>query len=109
MSPILAGSFALFIAAAGWFYAFYSRSAQRMASVEAEAINQRRIRLRRVGGVLLIGLAMLFYVGAAGVDWSKPTLWFAAIWLAVLLLLAIVTWLALVDLRLTQQLRKRRP
>jgi len=106
--PVLSGIFALLIAAAGWFYMFYSNAAHKLAGIEETAINTRRIRLRRVGGFLLILLAMLLYIGSAVVSWDPPTIWFAATWLGVMLLLGVVTILALVDLRLTNQLRQRR-
>ena len=44
----------------------------------------------------------------AVVNWDPPTLWFAVIWLGVMVLVAAVTILALLDLRLTNQLRHRR-
>ncbi len=106
--PILTGIFSLMIAAAGWYYLFYSDAVHRLAAVEDVAINTRRVRIRRLGSVLLILLAMLFYVGSAVVSWDEPTVWFAVIWLGVMVLVGVVTILALLDLRLTNQLRQRR-
>lgn len=106
--PYLSGIFALMIAAAGWYYLFYPNAAHKLAGVEETAINTRRIRLRRVGGFLLIVLAMLLYIGSVVVSWDPPTVWFAATWLGVMILVGAVTILALVDLRLTSQLRQRR-
>ena len=106
--PNFTGIFALLVAAAGWFYLFYSRAAERLAGVEETAINVKRVRLRRVGGFVLIALAMLLYVGGAVVDWDRPTIWFLVTWVAIMLLLAVVTGLALIDLRLTTQLRQHR-
>jgi hypothetical protein len=105
---VIAAIFALLVAAAGWFYLFYSKAAHHLANVEDAPLNARRVRLRRGGGFLLIVLAMLLYVGSAVVDWDKPTVWFLITWVSVMLLLAVVTLLALLDLRLTRQLRRRR-
>jgi hypothetical protein len=98
----------LLIAAIGWYYLFYSRAASNLSSVEAMALNLRRARLRRLGGFLLLILAAVLYVGIAGVDWDKPTIWFAVTWIGVLVLLGTVTLLALIDLRWTSQLRRRK-
>jgi len=100
--------FSLLVAAAGWYYLFNSRAAEKLAGVEETALNLKRIRLRRIGGFLLLLLAMLFYIGGAVVDWDRPTIWFLVTWVAVMLLLGAVTCLALIDLRLTTQLRQRR-
>ena len=108
MQSILARLFPLLIAAIGWYYLFYSRAAMDLSGVEAAALNLRRVRLRRLGGFLLLALAMLLYIGIAGVDWDKPTIWFAVTWIGVLVLLATVTLLALIDLRYTSQLRRQR-
>ncbi len=108
MSPLIAGILALLTAAAGWFYLFNSQAAQRLTPLESPASNDRRLRLRRVGGFLMILLAMLLYIGAAVVDWQAPTLWFVITWLAVMLLLVAIVLLALIDLRLTRQLRQKR-
>jgi len=105
---LMAGIFSLLVAAAGWYYLFYSNAAHKLATLEETAINAKRIRLRRVGGFLLIALAMLLYIGSAVVDWEKPTVWFLITWFGVMVLLGAVTMLALIDLRLTNQLRQRR-
>lgn len=106
--PPLTGIFALLVAAAGWFYLFNSLAAVQLAGVEENSLNAKRVRLRRVGGFLLLLLGMLLYLGANVVDWDRPTIWFLITWGAVMLLLVMVTCLALIDLRLTTQLRQRR-
>jgi hypothetical protein len=108
MSSLLAGIFALVIGAAGWFYMFYSKAAASLQGFEEQSINTRRVRLRRIGGFCMILLAMGMYVGVAGLDWEKPTLWFAIVWVLVMALVFVITLLALIDLRLTKQLRQRR-
>lgn len=108
MNHLLAGIFALVVAAAGWFYLFYSKAAQNLQGIEEQATNLRRIRLRRIGGFCMILLAMAMYVGVVAFDWDKPTVWFGLVWVAVMALVFIITLLALIDLRLTRQLRDRR-
>jgi len=105
---IIPGIFALLVAAAGWFYLFYSRAAEKLALIEDSSLNLRRVRLRRTSGLLLIVLGMLLYAGSYSLDWDKPTVWFLVIWLGVMVLVGVVTLLALLDLRLTQKLRHSR-
>ncbi len=106
--PILPALFSLMIAIAGWYYLFNTRAAEQLAHVEDTALNSRRVRLRRIGGLLLLLLAMLFYIATAVVSWDQPTIWFLVSWLGVMILVGLVTLLALFDLRLTNQLRRRR-
>jgi hypothetical protein len=105
---IIPGIFALLVAAAGWFYLFYSRAAEKLALIEDASLNLRRVRLRRASGLLLILLGMLLYAGSYSLDWDKPSIWFLVIWLSVMVLVGVVTLLALLDLRLTQKLRHSR-
>ena len=104
----LAGIFALLTGASGWFYLFYSRAAHRLAGIEAQRLNERRVAMRRVGGVAMLLLAGFFFTGVYGLDeqaWSPFTLMF--VWLAVFVLLLAVVVLAMIDLRLTRKLRRR--
>jgi peptidoglycan/LPS O-acetylase OafA/YrhL len=102
----LAGIFALLTGASGWFYLFYSRAAQRLAGIEEQRLNDRRIALRRVGGVVMLLLAGFFFAGFYAFDDppSRPGL-FVGVWLAVFALLIAVVVLAMLDLRLTRKLR----
>ena len=96
--------FALFIAATGWHYAFHSVAGARLASFEAGSSNRSRVLMRRAGGLSLLTMGVLFYIG------FKPglePLWFIVIWLAVLLLLIVAVVLALLDVRLTRRLRRQ--
>ena len=93
---------------AGWFYMFYSKAAQGLGRVEEQRLNNHRIRLRRVGGAVMLVLAGLMYVGWYAVSLDPPTLAAAGVWLAVLVLLALLSVLAMVDMRLTLRLRQRR-
>jgi heme exporter protein D len=103
----LAALFALVVAAAGWFYLFYSKAAGRLGGVEARGANVLRVRLRRVNGVAMLSLAVLFYAGFnAVVDRAGP-LTFLAVWLGVMVLLATIVILVLVDVRLTAKLREQ--
>lgn len=108
MSQYFVGFFALLVAAAGWFYLFNSKAAEKLSVIEDQSLNARRIRLRRVGGFLMIVLALTLYAGVNVVSWEQPTIWFALTWIFVLFLLALITILALVDLRLTTKLRRSR-
>ena len=93
---------------AGWFYLFYSKAAHGLGVVEEQRLNARRIRLRRIGGTVMLALAVLMYVGWYAVSLDPPTPAAAGVWLAVLLLLGMLSLLALVDMRLTARLRHRR-
>ena len=107
MNP-LAAAFSLVVGAAGWYYLFYSRAAENLAGVEQQAINRRRVRLRRLGGVAMLLLAVGFYAGVVTVDSERSPAAFLAIWLGVLLLLGLIVLLGLIDLRLTLKLRRQR-
>jgi UDP-N-acetylmuramyl pentapeptide phosphotransferase/UDP-N-acetylglucosamine-1-phosphate transferase len=97
----------LLTAIAGWFYMFYSKAARDLGGVEDQALNHRRIVLRRVGGAVMLALAVLMYLGWYAVGLDPPTLTAAWVWLAVLVLLGALSLLALIDMRLTLRLRRR--
>ena len=97
--------FSLIVAAAGWFYLFYSRAAANLAAVEATPANRLRIRLRRVGGLMMILLAVSFYVGFVAIE-RRSARTAAAFLLAVFLTMSAIVVLGLVDLRLTHKLRR---
>jgi hypothetical protein len=104
----LAGIFALLTAAAGWYYLFYSRAAGRLSNVEDQRLNERRVRLRRIGGIGMVLLGGFFFAGIYGLEepgWSPGTL--MGIWLTVFVLLLVIVILAMIDLRLTYRLRAR--
>ena len=104
----LAAIFALLVAAAGWFYMFYSRAAHNLTGIENEEINLKRIRLRRIGGFVMFLLAIFFFAGFWTVDATQSAQLFMGIWLAVFILLGVIVLLGLIDLRLTWKLRDRR-
>jgi drug/metabolite transporter (DMT)-like permease len=104
----LGAIFSLLTAAAGWHYLFYSRAAHRLGILEDAALNERRVTLRRVNGVVMILLAIVFLLGFYTVDADLQPAAFLGIWVAVFLLLLAVVFLALIDLRLTFKLRDRR-
>lgn len=101
---VLADIVALLIAALGWYYLFYSRAAHKLGGLESERINARRVRLRRFGGGLVTLLGVLFFAGSQDI----PPVWFIVTWGSVMLLLAVLCIMALIDLRLTWDLRKHR-
>ena len=103
----VAGIFALLTGAAGWYYLFYSRAAHRLSAVEDQALNNRRIALRRVGGVAMLLLGGFFFAGFYWIDDPHPTpARFLGVWLTVFALLVVIVVLALIDLRLTRRLKR---
>src|SRR3954469_15610565 len=97
--------FSLFVAAAGWYYIFYSRAANRLCGIEDANINAMRVWLRRFNGLLMFLLAICFFAGFFAVDLDRPTKMTAIVWLAVCGLVLALLALGLVDLRLTWRLR----
>jgi hypothetical protein len=104
----LSSTFSLLVAAAGWYYMFYSRAATNLGEVEDQALNLRRQRLRRIGGFVMLLLAIAFYAGFNTVDVETSAAWFVAVWLSVFVLLMMIVLLAMIDLRLTWRLRRPR-
>jgi UDP-N-acetylmuramyl pentapeptide phosphotransferase/UDP-N-acetylglucosamine-1-phosphate transferase len=103
----LPGIFALLVAAAGGYYLFYSTAAQRLKGIENEQRNRLRIRLRRAGGVMILLLAVAFY--AMFVALRRQRLAAAGMLLLVVMgLMGAIVVLGLIDLRLTQHLRRDR-
>jgi peptidoglycan/LPS O-acetylase OafA/YrhL len=105
---VIPGIFAFLVAAAGWFYLFYSRSASSLAAVEAIETNRLRVRLRRLGGACMLVLGTAFYVGYYGSDRNEPGPVFAFSWLIVFVMMMTILVLAIADLRLTRRLRRMR-
>lgn len=104
---LLPAILALLTATAGWFYMFHSKAAEGLADVEERRLNLRRVRLRRVGGFVMICLGVMLYLGFHAADAEARPRVFLAVWLGVMLLLAVVVLLALIDVRLTLRLRHR--
>jgi drug/metabolite transporter (DMT)-like permease len=102
----LPGIFALLVAVAGWFYMFYSRAAQRLAGVENQRLNRRRVLLRRAGGLAMVILGACFYAGYYATDPKQPA--FAVLWFTVVMLMIFILVLGLIDLRLTRRLHEER-
>ncbi len=105
---VLGAIVSLLIAIVGWYYTFDTHAAEKLATVENAGINRLRIRLRRAGGCAMMALAICFFAGFYTVDFRDQPHAFVAIWIAVIALLATLVVLALVDLRLTSKLRRRR-
>jgi hypothetical protein len=111
---ILAGILSLLIAAAGWYYMFYSRAAHQLSGIEGAAANRKRITLRRVNGATMCALAVVLYIGTAALarqdeqGHPRPDVkLFAGMMLTLLLLIVALLVLGLMDLRLTHDLRRR--
>ena len=109
MPEALSTILSLLIGAAGWYYLFYSRAAQRLAEIEAQRANDRRVRLRRANGAAMIALAVLMYLGSRAVDSQERPRLFVSIWLAAFVSLCVIVALGLADVRLTLRLRNRAP
>ena len=87
---------------------FYSRAAQKLAEVEDQQLNERRVRLRKICGAAMMLLAICFFMLFWTLDPPEESkLAFLLVLIAVLLLLAAVIILAMIDVRLTRQLRSR--
>ncbi len=99
--------FALFVAAAGWYYLFYSSAAAKLAGVEDSQTNRLRIRLRRVCGGVIILMAAAFYAGTVAFE-NDRFMEAAVLFGAMMLLMLAMVLLGLVDLRLTNRLRRSR-
>jgi len=102
VGPILA----FLTAAAGWFYLFYSKAAERLAGLEAEQINRKRGRLRRIGGAVMLLLGVGLYLGFRAADADNHPGTFVVFWLINMGLMTALVLLALIDVRLTARLRK---
>jgi drug/metabolite transporter (DMT)-like permease len=105
---LVTGIFSLMVAAFGWYYMFYSRGATNLSGIERQDINRKRHRLRQVGGLVMMLLAIGMYAGFNSVDPQVSPSPFVMIWLGVFVLLLITVILAMIDLRLTWKLRQRR-
>lgn len=102
---ILPAIFALIVAAAGWFYLFYSRAATRLSSVEASRDNRTRVRFRQIGGVAMMLLAFAFYSLFVAVE-REDVQSAAGYMVAVLIFMMMILTLGILDLRLTRKLRR---
>jgi len=100
--------FSLLVAAAGWYYMFYSRAVANLSSIEDQSINRRRLRLRRAGGFIMFLLAIALFAGFHSVDSATSAQAFVLVWLSVFVLLLTVLLLAMADVRLTWKLRRNR-
>lgn len=105
---MLPTAFALLVAIAGWYYMFYSTAAHSLHGIESDRLNRRRIRLRRIGGLLMFLLAGCFYAGFNAFDATHPPKAYFYVWIAVFLLLIAIVVLGLIDLGLTWKLRQSR-
>jgi hypothetical protein len=105
----VAGIFALLTGAAGWFYLFYSRAAHKLSEIEDERLNQKRILLRRIGGVAMLLLGACFFAGFSGLEDPRwPAAAVMGVWLGVFALLLVIVILAMIDVRLTYRLNRNR-
>lgn len=96
--------FSLIVAAAGWFYIFYSKAASNLSTIEATETNRLRVRLRRVGGSVMILLAVSFYLGFVSLE-RHSAIGVVGFMSAVLVFMMVIVVLGLFDLRLTKKLR----
>jgi hypothetical protein len=103
----LPGILALLIAAAGWFYLFHSAAARRLEGIEGPGQNRLRVRLRQLGGGAMVVLAGAFYALSVMLSQRRAVASMILL-IGVLLLLLLIVVLALVDLKLTRDLRGKR-
>lgn len=103
---IFSAIFSFIIAAVGFHYAVYSSAALRLGEIENAAINRRRIFLRRFSGMMLIatGACLFLLFSSLQQEWSPILI--GLLLIATMLLMFGAGWLALVDLRMTNQLRR---
>ena len=104
----LPGWFSLLVGVAGWYYLFYSRAASKLGGIESEPINRQRARLRRLGGFVMLLLAIAMYAGFYTFDPKRSPVAFMLVWSTVFVLLLLIVFLAFLDLRLTARLRQNR-
>lgn len=98
--------FSIVVAAAGWFYILHAARASSLKGFETDRDNRLRIRLRRIGGVLMIALAVSFY-SAYSLAGDPDRRWIALFCVILtVLLLPTILFLAYVDLRLTRKMRE---
>jgi hypothetical protein len=73
---LLPAILALLVAAAGWYYAFYSSAAGKLSGIERPSANRLRVRLRRINGCLMIVLGALFFILASALEqkWRPLTI-----------------------------------
>ena len=108
MWEIISGIFALIVAAAGWYYMFYSRAARNLSVIENESMNRKRQRLRQINGFCMVVLAVCMFAGVYTFDWQESPEGFVLVWVAVMILLIVILALVLADVRLTARLRDER-
>lgn len=97
----------LIIGAAGWYYMFYSRAAEKLSGIEGESANRRRVRLRRANGLAMFLLAVALCAGFYSFDPKVSPMPFVATWVTVFILLVIIMVLGLWDIFLTKRLRRK--
>jgi sterol desaturase/sphingolipid hydroxylase (fatty acid hydroxylase superfamily) len=91
---------------AGWFYLFYSKAASRLSPLEPANRNALRIGMRRVCGVAMFLLGIAFFAGFNSVDDRRNPVAYLAVWLAAMLLLALIVALVAADVHLTGKIRR---
>ena len=99
--------FALLAAAAGWHYLFFSAAAGRLRRVEAGRNHRLRVLLRRFTGLMLITMAVLFFIGSQPWLEQRPIA-YMGVWFGVMALLLFIVMAALIDIRLTIKLKTER-
>src|SRR5262245_41033647 len=97
---------ALLVLAAGWYYLFYSPAAHRLSGIEQPHLNTLRIRLRRANGVVMMLLAVAFYSAAYTISERTEKNVAIMVLMSIPILLCAMIVLALIDVRLTQRLRR---
>lgn len=103
--PLLPGILAVFVATVGGYYLLVSPAGSELAEFEAQHLNRLRRKMRRGGGLAMLLLsAALFTLFAAAEREAFATMRWALV--GVMAVLFVLMVLALVDVRLTQKLRR---
>jgi len=99
---------ALLVLAAGWYYLFFSTAAQQLSRIEQPRLNTLRVRLRRANGIVMMLLAVAFFASYYTVNEQTSVNTAMFVMVSVLILICAMIALAVIDVRLTQKLRRQR-
>ena len=91
---------------AGWFYLTRSRLVEELNSIESPRRNRIRRKVRRLGAMTMIALAIVLFVGVWMLMGSKASPQLMLVWLLVVILLLFILILSvMVDIYLTARMR----
>lgn len=97
--------FSCLVVTAGWFYLWHAPRAGRLAILEGSRNNLLRIRLRRIGGLCMVALGVVFYLAWVAVNRKSSPIVVLVALASIVVLMMIVLFLGWVDIRLTRKMR----